>query len=97
MCDNSLTIRSKITMLLVSISVVILSNCIEEERLPYVVTIDADSIRYHSAICGGYVSENAGPPVIAKGICWGISYQFDVLKIEIVTIYLLTVSYSSCS
>jgi len=70
--------HSKITVLIVSITAVMLSQCIEEERLPYVVTIDADSIKYHSAVSGGYVSENAGPPVISKGLCWGLSYQFAV-------------------
>ncbi len=73
MDNNYSNTRPKITILLVLVFVVILSSCIEEERLPYVVTIEADSIKYNSAVCGGYVSENAGPPVIAKGICWGLS------------------------
>lgn len=73
MYNNCISIYSKITILPFLLAVVVLSSCIEEERLPYVVTIDADSIKYNSAVSGGYVSENAGPPVIAKGICWGLS------------------------
>ncbi len=55
------------------ISITTLNNCNkkEEKNLPALITLAVSDITTISAILGGFIPDDGGAVVIARGVCWG--------------------------
>jgi hypothetical protein len=54
------------------ISIVTLNNCKKAEKnLPELITVAASGITTNSALLGGFITDDGGSEITARGICWG--------------------------
>jgi hypothetical protein len=55
------------------ISITTLNNCKKEEQknLPSLITVAVSGITKTSALLGGFIIDDGGAEVIARGVCWG--------------------------
>lgn len=50
-----------------------LNNCKKEEKnLPALITLAVSGITTNSALLGGFITDDGGAEVIARGVCWGM-------------------------
>lgn len=59
-------------LVLLLISIATLNNCKKEEKnLPALITVAVTGITTNSALLGGFITDDGGAEIIARGVCWG--------------------------
>jgi formylglycine-generating enzyme required for sulfatase activity len=65
--------KKRKTTLLLLITVLFVTNCEEELKMPAVITLPVTDITMMTAICGGEVTSDGGVSITARGVCWSTS------------------------
>jgi len=68
-----LSYKELLTLIFTSLAILCISSCEKKPVPPELITEDISSISQTSAITGGYISNNGGAAVTARGVCWSTS------------------------
>lgn len=66
--------------LLISITTLNFCKKEEEKNLPALITVAVNGITKTSALVGGFIIDDGGAEVIARGICWGTEPNPEILN-----------------
>ncbi len=68
--------RFRITLIIISISSLFITNCKKEEAIvPFlnIQTNDVDVVLKNSAVCGGTITSYGGKTITKTGVCWSLN------------------------